>query len=243
MEKNRVRQVYQSKTAACLLSLCAGFIDAYTFIERGGTLVAGQTGNVVFLSVEVVQHHTNEIEVKVATMVSFMFGIFLLSVVQPLLARVRWRLISLIPMLLLCLVIGFLPTEVSNLWIVPPLSFCMGFCATAFSEVKGLVYNNSFMTGNIKKMMVAFGQFARTREPIYWKEAVFFVCLVASFGTGALSSAWLGSYFHLQTIWFAALVLLLFLALPFLIPIRLFQDEGPNHVRNEGLSPKYSENS
>ena len=42
----------RSKFFVCLLTFCAGFIDAYTFIERGGTLVASQTRNVVFLSVE-----------------------------------------------------------------------------------------------------------------------------------------------------------------------------------------------
>ena len=41
-------------------------MDAYTFMERGGTLVAGQTGNVVFLSVELIHHKTGEIEVHVS---------------------------------------------------------------------------------------------------------------------------------------------------------------------------------
>ena len=61
----------RSKFFACLLTFCAGFIDAYTFIERGGTLVAGQTGNVVFLSVELINQETRGIEVKLATMLAF----------------------------------------------------------------------------------------------------------------------------------------------------------------------------
>ena len=31
----------ESRQLACALTFCGGFIDAYTFIERGGTLVAG----------------------------------------------------------------------------------------------------------------------------------------------------------------------------------------------------------
>ena len=37
----------QSKRLALFLTFCAGYVDAYTFIIRGNTLVAGQTGNVV----------------------------------------------------------------------------------------------------------------------------------------------------------------------------------------------------
>ena len=33
-----------SKRLALFLTFCAGYVDAYTFIVRGNTLVAGQTG-------------------------------------------------------------------------------------------------------------------------------------------------------------------------------------------------------
>ena len=66
----------RSKAFACLLTMCAGFSDAYTFIERGGTLAAGQTGNVVFLSVGLIGHEISDVEVKLATMLAFMIGIF-----------------------------------------------------------------------------------------------------------------------------------------------------------------------
>ena len=87
----------RSKFFACLLTFCAGFIDAYTFIERGGTLVAGQTGNVVFLSVELIHHETGEIEVKLATMLAFMLGIFVLTIFKNNFENSLWRLSSILP--------------------------------------------------------------------------------------------------------------------------------------------------
>ena len=147
----------RSKFFACLLTFCAGFVDAYTFMERGGTLVAGQTGNVVFLSVELIHHKTGEIEVKLATMLAFMLGIFLITIFRPFFEQSIWRVSSISPMVLICTLVGFMPSTVPNMLIVPPIAFCMGVVATAFGEVDGIVYNNSFMTGNIKKTMVAFG--------------------------------------------------------------------------------------
>ena len=73
----------RTKAFACLLTMCAGFSDAYTFICRGGTLAAGQTGNVIFLSVGLIGHQISDVEVKLATMLSFMLGIFLITVEYP----------------------------------------------------------------------------------------------------------------------------------------------------------------
>ena len=211
--KNIVKREFHSRSKffACLLTFCAGFVDAYTFIERGGTLVAGQTGNVVFLSVELIDHETREIEVKLATMLAFMLGIFLMTIFQKHFEKSWWRLSSIAPFILVCKLVVFLQVIVSNLYIVPPLGFCMGLVATAFGEVDGIAYNNSFMTGNIKKTMVAFGTYVRSKQDSYLQEGLFFIALLGSFVTGAIVSTYLIQFWMLQTIWLVALILSAFL--------------------------------
>ncbi len=96
----------RTKAFACLLTMCAGFSDAYTFICRGGTLAAGQTGNVVFLSVGLIGHQISDVEVKLATMLAFMLGIFLMTVLRRLIDNSVWRLSTLVPYILTTLVTG-----------------------------------------------------------------------------------------------------------------------------------------
>lgn len=213
MMKKLVKREFHSRSKffACLLTFCAGFVDAYTFMERGGTLVAGQTGNVVFLSVELIHHKTGEIEVKLATMLAFMLGIFLITVFRHFFEQSLWRVTSISPLVLICTLVGCMPNTVPNMFIVPPIAFCMGVVATAFGEVDGIVYNNSFMTGNIKKTMVAFGNFVRTSEKPYLKEGIFFVALLGSFITGAIISTYLIQFYALRTIWIVAVILFAFM--------------------------------
>lgn len=213
MMKKLVKREFHSRSKffACLLTFCAGFVDAYTFMERGGTLVAGQTGNVVFLSVELIHHKTGEIEVKLATMLAFMLGIFLITVFRHFFEQSLWRVTSISPLVLICTLVGSMPNTVPNMFIVPPIAFCMGVVATAFGEVDGIVYNNSFMTGNIKKTMVAFGNFVRTSEKPYLKEGIFFVALLGSFITGAIISTYLIQFYALRTIWIVAVILFAFM--------------------------------
>ena len=136
----------RTKAFACLLTMCAGFSDAYTFICRGGTLAAGQTGNVVFLSVGLIGQQISDVEVKLATMLAFMLGIFLMTVLRRLIDNSVWRLSTLVPYILTTLVTGFLPASVKNVFIVPFFGLSLGIVATSFGEVGSYAYNHSFMT-------------------------------------------------------------------------------------------------
>lgn len=46
----------ESRILATALTFSAGFIDAYTYIQRGHTLSAGQTGNVIFFASAFADH-------------------------------------------------------------------------------------------------------------------------------------------------------------------------------------------
>ena len=190
----------QSKRLALFLTFCAGYVDAYTFIVRGNTLVAGQTGNVVFLSVGLIQHNVSDASAKVMTLLAFMMGVFLLTVYKEKLRIVKKPMLSLIPLAILSLIIGFVPQTVDNIYLVPPLAFCMGLVTTAFGEVSGIAYNNAFMTGNIKRTMLAFGDYFRTKHTPFLREGLIFVSLLSSFVFGVIFSAYLTIYYQEKTI-------------------------------------------
>ena len=190
----------RSKFFACLLTFCAGYVDAYTFIVRGNTLVAGQTGNVVFLSVGLIQHNVSDASAKVMTLLAFMMGVLLLTVYKEKLRIVKKPILSVIPLAVLSLVIGFVPQTVDNIYLVPPLAFCMGLVTTAFGEVSGIAYNNAFMTGNIKRTMLAFGDYFRTKHTPFLREGLIFVSLLSSFVFGVIFSAYLTIYYQEKTI-------------------------------------------
>ena len=189
-----------SKRLALFLTFCAGYVDAYTFIVRGNTLVAGQTGNVVFLSVGLIQQNVSDASAKVMTLLSFMMGVFFLTLYKEKLRIVKKPILSLIPLAVLSLIIGFVPQTVDNIYLVPPLAFCMGLVTTAFGEVSGIAYNNAFMTGNIKRTMLAFGEYVRTKHTAFLMEGLIFVSLLVSFILGVVFSAYLTIIFNEKTI-------------------------------------------
>ena len=86
------------------------------------------------------------------------------------------------------------------MFIIPPLAFCMGLVTTAFGEVSGIAYNNAFMTGNIKRTMLAFGEYVRTKHTAFLMEGLIFVSLLVSFILGVVFSAYLTIIFNEKTI-------------------------------------------
>ena len=68
------------------------------------------------------------------------------------------------------------------------------------------------MTGNLKKTMVAYGNFVRDRKMEFFWESLFMTSLIGSFVGGAILSTFLIQYYGLRTIWFVSLVLTLFLS-------------------------------
>ncbi|HHA9720453.1 TPA: YoaK family protein [Streptococcus pneumoniae] len=182
------------------MTFCAGYVDAYTFIVRGNTLVAGQAGNVVFLSVELIQNNVSDIRDKLLTLIAFMMGVFLLTIYKEKLRIVKKSILSLIPLAILSIIIGFVPQTVDNIYLVQPLAFCMGLVTTAFGEVSGIAYNNAFMTGNIKRTMLAFGDYFRTKHTPFLREGFIFVSLLSSFVLGVVFSVYLTIFYHEKTI-------------------------------------------
>lgn len=166
----------QSKRLALFLTFCAGYVDAYTFIVRGNTLVAGQTGNVVFLSVELIKNNVSDVKDKVLTLLAFMMGVFLLTIYKEKLRIVKKPILSLIPLAILSIIIAFVPQTVDNIYLVPPLAFCMGLVTTAF------------------------GDYFRTKHTPFLREGFIFVSLLSSFVLGVVFSAYLTIFYHEKTI-------------------------------------------
>ena len=115
------------------------------------------------------------------------------------------------PYILTTLVTGFLPASVKNFFIVPFFGLSLGIVATSFGEVDGYAYNHSFMTGNLKKTMVAYGNFVREKEKKFLWEAIFMTCLIGSFVFGAIFSTYLIQFYGLETIWLVSIILTIFL--------------------------------
>lgn len=210
MKRFQSFKLFQLREIAIGLTFIGGFIDAYTFVQRGNVLAAGQTGNIIFLSVDIARHNLPGVITKFATMVFFCLGIVAVELLKHKNNRSHyWRLVSLITEFIVCIIVGFLPKNISNLYVVPPLAFVMAMQNVAFDQIEGLGYNNVFSTGNLKKSVIAFVEYFYHHRTKNITIAKTYFELVLGFSSGAIVSALLQKWFFLKTIWFVLILLII----------------------------------
>ncbi|WP_295729444.1 YoaK family protein [uncultured Limosilactobacillus sp.] len=197
----------EARSLAVALTFSGGFVDAYTYIQRGHTLSAGQTGNVIFLASAMADHNFLGMLNRLSTFLAFSLGLAVVGFLHARLKTQYWRVICLFPILLICGVVGFLPRSIPNYYIVPTIAFGLAMQNGSFSKIQGMGYNNTFTTGNLKKSVVAWSAYFFGADDQQYTAAVNYLLLVLAFAGGAICSAMLQHLMGIRTIWLAIILL------------------------------------
>lgn len=203
------RNIYQLRELAIALTFCGGYIDAYAFMERGNTMAAGQTGNIIFLGMDIANHDVPGILAKVLSLIAFIIGTALAVWIGKKYKAHYWRIYCVIPLIVFCFLTGFLPESVPSAVTVPPLSFGLAMQCAAFDKIEGQAYNNIFSTGNLKKSVTLWVNYWFDKDSLVREQALTYLLLVAGFAGGAVFSAVCDSYLGEHTIWIASVMLII----------------------------------
>lgn len=211
MKRYDARHIFQLREIAIGLTFIGGFIDAYTFVSRGGVLAAGQTGNIIFLSVDIAQRNLPGAMIKLVTMLFFIIGLIIVGYFRNVPNRSHyWRMPFLVCELIVCVIVGFLPKSLSNLYVTPPLALVMAMQTATFSKIEGNSYNNVFSTGNLKKSVNSLADylFSSRHDRAELETALVYGELVLGFASGAIVSAVIQLWLNVKSIWIAILLLI-----------------------------------
>lgn len=83
MQKNReIVQRSESFPIGVLLALTGGFLDAYTYVSRGGVFANAQTGNMVLLGIRLSEGAWRQAAYYFVPIVAFAAGVLLAELIQ-----------------------------------------------------------------------------------------------------------------------------------------------------------------
>lgn len=132
-----------------------GFIDSYTFIERGELFASAQTGNIIILVANLFEGHWMKAMVHVFTFLGFALGAF---IGQGMIEHFKDRgwgkyRVYLSPQIILLLIIALIQQFIGNSLIGFLLGSLAGYELTVFRKFGSTNINNGIMTGNAKNLM------------------------------------------------------------------------------------------
>ncbi len=148
------QQMSESFLIGTLLAVVGGFLDAYTYIARGGVFANAQTGNIVLMGMNLAEGRWLDAFACFIPIFAFACGVFVDEWIRRFFLPkpvIHWRQIVILSEMLLLFIVAFLPLGgkydlVANVLV----SFVCSLQAQSFRKLHGLPYATTMCTGNLR---------------------------------------------------------------------------------------------
>jgi len=208
----------ESIRLGALLAIVGGFLDAYTFICRGGVFANAQTGNIVLIGVEATKGNFSQAFMAILPILAFIIGIIVTEKIKDFnfpsstFVTGAERIILLIEIIVL-FIIGFIPITVPHAFATIPISFVSSVQIASFGKLVDSPYSTTMCTGNLRSAsQAAYKAFVKKDSNLALKSARYAI-IIFFFIFGACLSGILTLWIGVKSIWFAVIVLIFSLSL------------------------------
>lgn len=202
-------QISESAGLAVLLTLAGGFLDAYTFISRGGVFANAQTGNIVLLGVNFAKGEITEGLYYLIPILAFAAGVLVVEKIQwhfKGLQKIHWRQIIVMMEIFLLALVSLMPQSLNMLANVT-VSFVCAMQVDSFRKVRGNAYATTMCTGNLRSGTAALAAYLQTKDKRVLKKVFHYFGIIIIFILGAAFGAVMTGQLGVKAVLFACLLL------------------------------------
>ncbi|WP_017415223.1 YoaK family protein [Clostridium tunisiense] len=210
MSMNKVTT--ESLRLGILLAIVGGFLDAYTYVGRGGIFANAQTGNIVLVSIEISKGQWIQALLHMPPILAFIAGVVVAETIKKspprFFIRDSVRTILLLEIVVL-FIIGFVPNTVPNSFVTVTISFVASVQVATFRKLHAYPYSTTMSTGNLYFASQAAYVAVVNKDKKSALKALEYFTIIFSFIVGAFLGGLTTSYMGVKAIWGAAIVLVL----------------------------------
>lgn len=202
--------IQESFRVAALLALTGGFLDAYTYLLRGGVFANAQTGNIVLLAVNLANRQWGEAGYYVIPIFAFSCGVFVTNLLKRIAAdkkRFSFEQFVLGVEILLLFAAGFLPLSVPNGIVNVTVSFVCSVQVNTFRKVCGMPYASIMCTGNLRSGTEKLFFFIMEKDREAFKSTLDYFGVIFLFAAGAVAGTCFSKLLGVKSIWICCLLL------------------------------------
>lgn len=146
------RQISESIEVGIFLALSGGFMDAYSYINRGKVFANAETGNIILMALKVCEGKFFEAVNYLIPIISFAVGVGICEIIKYRKERINmihWRQILVLFEIFAFIVVGFLPQEMNRV-ANAIISMISGIQFATFPKIRGTAMATTMCTGNLK---------------------------------------------------------------------------------------------
>ena len=134
------------------LAFTGGFLDAYTYLLRGGVFANAQTGNMVLMALYAARRDGRAFY-YLLPIAAFLAGVIVTEWLKARLTNaqhIAWQHVVLLAEAILVFAVGFVPRSVPDAVVNVTVSFICSLQVNSFRRTRGLPYATTMCTGNLR---------------------------------------------------------------------------------------------
>lgn len=184
--KKTKNEISQSLGMLIFIIISGGLQDAYSYFCRDGVFANAQTGNVVFLSVNIVNGDVYGVLKYLVPILSFSLGAILAKVLFFAMDKRKtfWKQMVLLIEAVALFSVGFMPQSM-NLYANALVSFACAMQVLAFDQIYGNDFASTMCIGNIVRMSGSLVTAIAKKDKTAAKRCGLYFIVVVIFAIGA----------------------------------------------------------
>ncbi len=183
-----IPSIHEHALIAYTLSLVGGYLDAYTYVLKGGVFANAQTGNVVLFSISLLSGNFAVIDKYLFPILAFSAGILISEFLKSLRRlsenSLRIKLVLALEFVSF-LLIGLAGKTLSDFSVTCIVSFIAAVQVSTFNRLHGSAVATTMITGNLRSSMENLHLFLRFRDRGAGRKFLLYISVIAFFGGGA----------------------------------------------------------
>lgn len=206
-EKKQMSETYR---LGIILAAIGGFLDAYTYISRGGVFANAQTGNIVFLGIYIAQRNWEMVGFYLLPILAFSIGIFIAEIIQKKYKYnegLHWRQIVLLIEFVTLFIVGFIPAGNLNTLSNILISFVCSLQVKGFRKLNGSAYSTTMCTGNLRSATENLYKYIQKKDKHSLRVSLQYYGIICFFIIGAIVGSLLTHIFFTKAVFFVLLAL------------------------------------
>lgn len=204
----------ESLRLGILLAIVGGFLDAYTFICRGGVFANAETGNIVLVALGITNRNYKNALMASIPILAFVIGVLVTEKIREVSIRKyegseKAEKVILIIEAIVLFIIGFIPDTIHHIFVTSTIAFVSSVQISSFRRLVDSPYSTTMCTGNLRTASQSAYLAITKKDKGASARAIRYVVIILSFLVGASLGGVLTLYIGVKSIWLCSLLLLI----------------------------------
>lgn len=220
MIANSKKQISDSFLLGAILALAGGFLDAYTYLCRGGVFANAETGNIVLMGIKLANGSFLQAAYFLVPILCFSAGVLVAQIIRSKFRKntlVHWRQITVAFEIAVLFAIAFVPSdEKSNMITNALVSFVCSLQVQSFRQINGNSIATTMCTGNLRSATEKLYEYITNKEKGSLISALHYFGIIILFIIGASAGAVITNIFSVKAVLLPCALLLICFMLMFI---------------------------